>query len=157
MYIEGILPKGPYLPCVSMAGRALLTGYHRCVAQCDPCLTARSALWLLMAAWHLQPPWWCMPIIVYGECHNVILERPEIFVIDIGRYIMQIWFWSCPTRQVLYIRTNYYSIFPPSQELCFTHCRISNLVAFDFIVILSASMVLTVQYKGSLIFHEEGL
>ena len=26
-YIEGILPKGPYLPCVSMAGRALLAGY----------------------------------------------------------------------------------------------------------------------------------
>ena len=29
LYIEGILPKGPYLPCVSMAGRALLAGYHR--------------------------------------------------------------------------------------------------------------------------------
>ena len=28
-YKEGILPKGPYLPCVSMAGRALLAGYHR--------------------------------------------------------------------------------------------------------------------------------
>ena len=28
-HIEGILPKGPYLPCVSMAGRALLAGYHR--------------------------------------------------------------------------------------------------------------------------------
>ena len=27
--VEGILPKGPYLPCVSMAGRALLAGYHR--------------------------------------------------------------------------------------------------------------------------------
>ena len=27
--IEGILPKGPYRPCVSMAGRALLAGYHR--------------------------------------------------------------------------------------------------------------------------------
>ena len=26
--IEGILPQGPYLPCVSMAGRALLAGYH---------------------------------------------------------------------------------------------------------------------------------
>ena len=25
--IDGILPKGPYLPCVSMAGRALLAGY----------------------------------------------------------------------------------------------------------------------------------
>ena len=28
-YIEGILPKVPYLPCVSMAGRALLAGYPR--------------------------------------------------------------------------------------------------------------------------------
>ena len=28
-YIEGILPKGPYLPCVSMAGRVILAGYHR--------------------------------------------------------------------------------------------------------------------------------
>ena len=28
-HIEGILPKGPYLPCVSMAGRALLAGYHQ--------------------------------------------------------------------------------------------------------------------------------
>ena len=29
-HIEGIaLPKGPYLLCVSMAGRALLAGYHR--------------------------------------------------------------------------------------------------------------------------------
>ena len=28
-YIKGILPKGPYLPCVSMAGRALWAGYHR--------------------------------------------------------------------------------------------------------------------------------
>ena len=26
---EGILPKGPYRPCVSMAGRALLAGYPR--------------------------------------------------------------------------------------------------------------------------------
>ena len=28
--IGGILPKGPYLPCVSMAGRALLAGYPVC-------------------------------------------------------------------------------------------------------------------------------
>ena len=27
--IEGILPKGPFLPCVRTAGRALLAGYHR--------------------------------------------------------------------------------------------------------------------------------
>ena len=29
-HIEGILPKGLYLACVSMAGRALLAGYYRC-------------------------------------------------------------------------------------------------------------------------------
>ena len=29
--VEGILPKGPYLPCVSMAGRPFLAGYHRVV------------------------------------------------------------------------------------------------------------------------------
>ena len=28
-WIEGIPPKGPYLPCESMAGRALLAGYRR--------------------------------------------------------------------------------------------------------------------------------
>ena len=32
-FIEGILPKGPYLLCVSMAGRALLAGYHRYMVQ----------------------------------------------------------------------------------------------------------------------------
>ena len=31
LYIEGILPKGPYLPCVSMAGRALFAGFPRYV------------------------------------------------------------------------------------------------------------------------------
>ena len=29
MQVYGVLPKGPYLPCVSMAGRALLAGYPR--------------------------------------------------------------------------------------------------------------------------------
>ena len=28
-YIDGILPKGPYPPCLRMANRALLAGYHR--------------------------------------------------------------------------------------------------------------------------------
>ena len=31
VHIKGILQKGPYLPCISMAGRALLAGYHRCI------------------------------------------------------------------------------------------------------------------------------
>ena len=35
-YVEGILPKGPYLPFVSMAGRALLTGFDIDVINCTP-------------------------------------------------------------------------------------------------------------------------
>ena len=31
VHCEGILPKKPYLPCISMAGRALLAGYPRLV------------------------------------------------------------------------------------------------------------------------------
>ena len=36
LHIDGILPKGPYLPCVSMAGRALLAGYHRYMKSVTP-------------------------------------------------------------------------------------------------------------------------
>ena len=39
--IEGVLPKGPYLPCVSMAGRALLAGYYRYMS-CIQWLTSHS-------------------------------------------------------------------------------------------------------------------
>ena len=28
-HFDGVMPKGPYLPCASMAGRALLAGCHR--------------------------------------------------------------------------------------------------------------------------------
>ena len=30
-YVDGILPKGPYPPCLRMADRALLAGYSRCI------------------------------------------------------------------------------------------------------------------------------
>ena len=32
--VDGILPKGPYPPCLRMADRALLAGYHQCVCMC---------------------------------------------------------------------------------------------------------------------------
>ena len=35
-HVEGILPKGPYLPCVSMASRVLLAGYPRCMSEKCP-------------------------------------------------------------------------------------------------------------------------
>ena len=38
IHIDGILPKGPYLPCLRMADRALLAGYPRYVL-------ARGCLW----------------------------------------------------------------------------------------------------------------
>ena len=35
-YIEGILTKGPYPPCLHMADRALLAGYPRIMRILDP-------------------------------------------------------------------------------------------------------------------------
>ena len=34
LYVDGVLPKGPYPPCLRMADRTLLAGYHRCVCAC---------------------------------------------------------------------------------------------------------------------------
>ena len=48
--IEGILPKGPYLSCVSMAARALLAGYPRYLPRicpgikCNICIESRVYL-----------------------------------------------------------------------------------------------------------------
>ena len=74
---EGILPKGPYLPCISMAGRALLAEYHRIIllfAYHSAILNLCRFLWLMLEEernvsitydkyhdswWHLQckEPW----------------------------------------------------------------------------------------------------
>ena len=51
-YTEGILPKGPYLPCISMAGRAFLAGYHQhkkhkssFLEEGQPVLSNRDLVW----------------------------------------------------------------------------------------------------------------
>ena len=52
-YIEGIVPKGPYLPCTSMAGRALLAGYHR----------YRHSLWVKgFPCWYSEFLWKWKPL-----------------------------------------------------------------------------------------------
>ena len=43
-HLEGILPKGPYLPCVSMASRALLVGYHRSTVDSCPRWPVRNKI-----------------------------------------------------------------------------------------------------------------
>ena len=52
-YVEDILPKGPYRPSVSMAARALLAGYHRCVRyrtrrllRVENCLITTDSSWI---------------------------------------------------------------------------------------------------------------
>ena len=49
-HIEGILPKGPYLSCVSMAGRALLAGYHRYDSVFCTTTSFDNRLYLLISA-----------------------------------------------------------------------------------------------------------
>ena len=61
-HIEGILPKGPYLPCVSMAGRALLAGYPRCTLD-----KAR------------------LPIDLWDEHHFPLVSRTIFLVCDLNR------------------------------------------------------------------------
>ena len=48
--IEGILPKGPYLPCVSMAGRALSAGYPRYDVYHDAIMKTFSHYWHFVAS-----------------------------------------------------------------------------------------------------------
>ena len=59
-WIEGILPEGSYLPCVSMAGRALLSGYPRilslwCRAQYR--ITRVYAFSTFVCIWKNKPHW----------------------------------------------------------------------------------------------------
>ena len=52
-HVEGILPKGPYLPCVSMAGRALLAGYLRCIDHVSGTESGRMRI-TYIAYWEIQ-------------------------------------------------------------------------------------------------------
>ena len=51
-HVEGILPKGPYMPCVSMAVRAPLAGYHRC-EMISKAMTGKQMNFLIMHCWSL--------------------------------------------------------------------------------------------------------
>ena len=45
-HVDGILPKGPYLPCLRMADRAILAGYSRCLLWiCKLHLEVCCSLW----------------------------------------------------------------------------------------------------------------
>ena len=56
--IAGILQKGPYLPCVSMAGRALLAGYHRYVREIHQSPVVSLTKGQLCGLWRFL---WCQP------------------------------------------------------------------------------------------------
>ena len=49
--IDGILPKGPYPPCLRMADRALLAGYPRLF-----CLVPLHDIYLYIISWSLLTP-----------------------------------------------------------------------------------------------------
>ena len=73
-YIEGFLPKGPYLPCVSMAGMAYLAGYHRYWYNCRSNFVTCSLLvtrysgfffrYLAQCFWQFSNRCCCLPVIV---------------------------------------------------------------------------------------------
>ena len=67
-YIEGILPKGPYPPCLRMADRALLAGYPRYMHY-----SAWMSQWCQAVSHYLNQCWlkswmhWC---ITWVQCVN---------------------------------------------------------------------------------------
>ena len=66
-YIEGILPKGPYPPCLRMADRALLAGYLRYIHQCPSWHLSRAEVSL---RWHRPQSYRPYPWGVTSElCH----------------------------------------------------------------------------------------
>ena len=90
---DGILPKGPYLPCVSMAGRALLAGYHRIEA---------NTKWPPFSRRHLYGlPWMKM--------YELWLKFHWSLFLEVQLTIFQHWLrlnGFAPTRQQAIIWTN---------------------------------------------------
>ena len=73
--IEGILPKGPYPPCLRMADRALLAGYPGYYSWwCHGLLRRRAkqrSLFSMLDIFHLPPPSRCWEMTVHSGCHTV--------------------------------------------------------------------------------------
>ena len=75
-FIEGILQKGSYLPCVSMAGRALLAGYPR-----------HMYMWLCNILWFLIVHWWKINLILQQQCY-VLPWYTFITIVCITTWVM---------------------------------------------------------------------
>ena len=81
-YLEGILPKGPYLPCVSMAGMALLAGYPRSVdviiSHCPACFWPKGLqLWCGVCIAHVNTPYFIScgaELSLYWLCSGPVLH-----------------------------------------------------------------------------------
>ena len=69
---DGILPKGPYLLCVSMAGRALLAGYHWV-------LHALMVMWVVYWV-HLIDSWTMLINCCGAVGHTMILNWSKLFM-----------------------------------------------------------------------------
>ena len=58
-YFDGILPKGPYTPCLRMADRALLAGYPRFLLQLVFHCYMECVLWVRGLIYILPKPSFC--------------------------------------------------------------------------------------------------
>ena len=79
--IEGILPKGPYLLCVSMAGSALLTGYPRYVFNLITIVVNKNLLPdrykpITLSCNHFSKTFHQLPLISLGPFYRQILAKP---------------------------------------------------------------------------------
>ena len=71
LYIQGILPKGPYLPCLSMYCRTLLAGYHRHVLMGIPIIrepNSEFTYYRLVIDWYDFKVWQIAQWQLHAEC-----------------------------------------------------------------------------------------
>ena len=77
-HIDGILPKGPYLPCLRMADRALLAGYPRCDHDTDIMQPQTSIIpylyYLLLSQTSLIPDLYSQISTIYRLCNWLSLQ-----------------------------------------------------------------------------------
>ena len=118
---DGILPKGPYLPCLCMADRALLAGYPRCMFD----RSHGSTLW---------------HIISY---RTTLCRHPNVPVILTKILTRDTWYLTCPCERLFFPEIKFWSIYSNllnslAPGRCSCNC---NLVIFKIISVIDISSI----------------
>ena len=85
---DGILPKGPYPPCLRMAARALLAGYPRIIAFYNPWIMYVTDLWWDSLSYKkVITMFWCTKH-CYSDKYSIMIPNQSV-----QNLLVYIWYW----------------------------------------------------------------